>query len=272
MADTDILNADFARKYPDKFARLLGRGEAAEITQVLKKLPKPLAASIVSRLPASRIDLLLGTGAADAGRWLADAPFNDAVALLSRIPRERSLVLVNSLQHRERRRRLLQYLKYPAHSVGALVTDAPVRVGADARVEDVLAELKTLDRDRPRPVVVAHPDGTYCGVLDAWRLLTGDSTNRSVAEFCVTVPAMHPETSLAAAVNDPGWNDHSWLPVVDHERRILGGVQRSSVLSAAGKFAVDARPGRDILTVLVGDVVHLFGALLTSSLSGRGTR
>lgn len=170
MADTDILNADFARKHPDKFARLLGRGDANEISQVLNKLPKPVAASIVSRLPASRIDLLLSTGEADAGHWLADAPFNDAVALLSRIPRERSLVLVNSLKNRERRRRLLQYLKYPAHSVGALVTDAPVRVGSETQVEEVLAELRTFDRDKPRPVVVSHPDGTYCGVLDAWRL------------------------------------------------------------------------------------------------------
>lgn len=272
MADTDILNADFARKHPDKFARLLGRGDANEIAQVLEKLPRPIAASVVSRLPASRIDLLLSAGEADAAHWLTDAPFNDAVALLSRIPRERSLVLVNSLKNRERRRRLLQYLKYPAHSVGALVTDAPVRVGSETRVEEVLAELRTFDRDTPRPVVVSHPDGTYCGVLDAWRLLTGEAAKGPVAEFVVQVPAIHPETSLAAAINDPGWSDHSWLPVIDHERRILGGVSRASLLSAASKLAHDARPGRDILSVLVGDVVYLFGEMLTRSMSKRGSR
>lgn len=272
MADTDVLNADFARKYPDKFARLLGRGDANEITQVLERLPKSVAASVVSRLPASRIDLLLGTGEIDAGHWLADAPFNDAVALLSRIPRERSLVLVNSLTNRERRRRLLQYLKYPAHSVGALVTDAPIRISSDTQVADVLSELRTLDRDATRPVVVVHPDGTYCGVLDAWRLLTGGPAAGAIAEFAVQVPAMHPETSLAAAVKDPGWNDNNWLPVIDHERRILGGVLRSSVFAAASQFVHEAHPGRDILSVLVGDVVYLFGELLTRSLSKRGTR
>ncbi len=272
MADTDVLNADFARKYPDKFARLLGRGDGNEIAQVLKKLPRPVAASVVARLPASRIDLLLGAGVTDAAHWLADAPFNDAVALLSRIPRERSLVLVNSLKNRERRRRLLQYLKYPAHSVGALVTDAAVRVGSDTRIEEVLAELRTLDRDKPRPIVVAGPDGTYFGMLDAWRLLTGEPAHGTVADFVATVPAIHPETSLAAAVKDPGWNDNNWLPVIDHERRILGGVGRSSVFTAASKFAHDARPGRDVLSVLVGDVVHLFGELLTRSLSKRRTR
>ncbi|MDX1517611.1 MAG: hypothetical protein R3288_12280 [Woeseiaceae bacterium] len=272
MADTDVLNADFARKYPDKFARLLGRGDGTEISQVLKKLPRPVAASVVARLPASRIDLLLGAGESDAAQWLADAQFNDAVALLSRIPRERSLVLVNSLKHRERRRRLLQYLKYPAHSVGALVTDAPVRIGSNDAVDDVLKELRTFDRDEPRPVVVAAPDGTYFGMLDPWRLLTGEAPHGTVADFVAKVPAIYPETSLAAAVKDPGWSDHSWLPVIDHERRILGGVSRSSVFTAATKIAHDARPGRDVLSVLVGDVVHLFGELLTRSLAKRGTR
>lgn len=272
MADTDVLNADFARKYPDKFARLLGRGDGNEISEVLKKLPRPVAASVVARLPASRIDLLLGAAEPDAAHWLADAPFNDAVALLSRIPRERSLVLVNSLKHRERRRRLLQYLKYPPHSIGALVTDAPFRIGSDTGVDEALAELRTFERDDPRPVVVVAPDGTYFGLLDPWRLLTGETPHGAVAEFTTKVPAIHPETSLAAAVKDPGWNDYSWLPVIDHERRILGGVSRRGVFAAASKIAHDARPGRDVLSVLVGDVVHLFGELLTRTLSRRGTR
>ncbi len=272
MADTDVLNADFARKYPDKFARLLGRGDGNEISKVLKKLPRPVAASVVARLPASRMDLLLGADESEAAHWLADATFNDAVALLSRIPRERSLVLVNSLKHRERRRRLLQYLKYPAHSVGALVTDAPVRIGSTTGIDEVLKELRSFERDSSRPVVVVAPDGTYFGVLDPWRLLTGEPPHGSAADFVAKVPAIHPETSLAAAVKDPGWHDHSWLPVIDHERRILGGVSRSSVFTAAARFAHDARPGRDVLSVLVGDVVHLFGELLTRALTKRGTR
>ena len=272
MADTDVLNADFARKHPDKFARLLGRGDGKEIAQVLRKLPRPVAASVVARLPASRIDLLLGAEGLDAAHWLTDASFNDALALLSRIPRERSLVLVNSLKHREWRRRLLQYLKYPAHSVGALVTDAPLRVGSDTGVDEVLAELRTLERGKPRPIVVASPDGTYYGMLDAWRLLTGEPAHGTVADYVVHVPAIYPETSLAAAVKDPRWSDHNWLPVIDNERRILGGVSRSSVFTAASKFTHDARPGRDILSVLVGDVVYLFGELLTRLLSRRGAR
>ena len=77
---------------------------------------------------------------------------------------------------------------------------------------------------------------------------------------------------MAAAVKDPRWSDHNWLPVIDNERRILGGVSRSSVFTAASKFTHDARPGRDILSVLVGDVVYLFGELLTRLLSRRGAR
>lgn len=271
MAETDILNADFARKFPDKFARLLGRGEIDEIAQLLKRLPRPVAASIVARLPVTRIGALLASAQNEPENWLADAPFNDAVALLSRIPREQSLTLVNSVKNRERRRRLLQSLKYPAHSVGALVTDVPLRISADTPAPDVLAELRTLDHENPRPLVVVHPDGRYFGMLDSWRLLTGKQLAGPIGEYASPAPAIYPETSLATAILDPSWHNYNWLPVVDHELRILGGVSRYRVFSAASQHTKNARSGTDIMTILIEDVVYLFGALLTRSLSRRNT-
>ena len=126
MTEPDFLNADFARKHPDLFARSLGRGEAEEIAAVLEALPIAVAASIVSRLPASKVQALQALDQQLDEKWLANAPVEDAKTLLSRMPRERSLMLVNSLTSRKRRHRLLQYLNYPAHSIGALVTDVPL--------------------------------------------------------------------------------------------------------------------------------------------------
>lgn len=272
MTKIDSLNAEFARKYPDKFARILGRGEADDITRVLDKLPLPTAASVVSRLPATRIHALLVSGKHRLDRWLTEASLQDAVALLSRLPREQCLTLVNSLKNRERRKRLLQYLKYPAHSVGALVTDLPVRVTTDTPTDEFLAELRSLKVARPRPIVVVHPDGRYCGMLDLWQLLTRDPAVGQIEDYTSPAPAIYPETSLASSVQDPNWHDHSWLPVVDHQQRILGGISRGSVFKAAARHVKQGGAGSDLLSILVSDLTYLFGELLTRSMTKRGTR
>lgn len=271
MADIDPLNADFARQDPDTFAAVLGRGETQEIIVVLSGLPPGLAGSIVSRLPASRIGVLWAAGQDSQERWLAEAPFNDAKALLSRIPREQCLALVNSLKGRDRRRNLLQYLKYPAHSVGALVSDVPLRITAETPAADVLAELRTLPPDDPGPLVVVQADGNYLGQLDLWKLVTGNPPAGPIRDYTSPTPTLHPETSLASAAEDQNWQVHNWLPVVDHEQRILGSVSRASVFRTAGHHVDRRRPGQDFITVLVADVVRLFGNVLDSLLKKRGT-
>lgn len=269
MADTDPLSADFAKKHPDSFARILGKGSAEDIVAVLGKLPPDVAASIVSRLPASRVSGLLASGQAAEVRWLTHAPLNDAVALLSRIPREKSLAIVNKVRNRERRRRLLQFLKYPAHSLGALVSDAPVRVTVDTRAADVVAELRALDTADPGLLVVVQPDGRYLGVLDLWALFVTDPPVGAISEYVKSVSALYPETTLASAVQNKLWNEHNWLPVVDQEQNILGGVSRASVFKAARQEAGASRPWGDLFSLLIVDVVSLFGNLLESLLGER---
>ncbi|NNE60530.1 MAG: hypothetical protein HKN35_06535, partial [Woeseia sp.] len=73
-------------------------------------------------------------------------------------------------------------------------------------------------------------------------------------------------------VLDSNWHDHSWLPVIDHQQRILGGVSRGSVFKAAARHAKQGGAGGDLLTVLMSDLTHLFGEILTRSLTRRGTR
>lgn len=272
MTGIDSLTAEFARKYPDKFSRILGRGKAEDVSRVLDKLPLPVAASIISRLPVAQIIALLASGKHKPDRWLTDAPLQDSITLLSRLPREQCLTLVNSLKHRERRRRLLQYLKYPAHSVGALVTDLPVRVTADTPAEELLAEIRSLKSKRQRPIVVVHPDGRYFGILDTWLLLTRDPAVGLIEDYVKPAPAIFPETSLASSALDAGWHAHSWLPVVDHQQRILGCVTRAGVIDAAAKHARRSSSGGDLLSILIADLAFLFGELLTRSLSRRSSR
>ena len=232
MGDIDALNADFARKHPDAFANVLVHGADAEISTVLSHLPPAVAVMVAARLPSSRMSELLNAHEQAVGTWLTEAPVNDAITLLGRIPRERCLALVNSLPDRERRKRFLQYLKYPSHSVGALVTDIPLKFAADVPAEKVLADLREIDTDTTGPAVVILSENHYLGLLDIWKLYAGEAVTGPIRNYLMAAPALHAETPVASAISDPGWHTYNWLAVVDHEQRVLGGVSRARLFSA----------------------------------------
>ncbi len=262
MADIDVLHADFARSDPGAFARILARGEVDEVNAVLKQVSPAIAATVVARMPVSMIAALFNDDEDAMRVWLSDSPVDMATALLSQIPREISLVLVNSLDDRVRRRRFLQYLHYPAHSVGALVTDVPLKIRADAQAADALEELRKLGSAEPGPAVVIHADASYLGLLDMWKLLTSGSVSGTVNNYVLAASPLHAETPVASAVSDPSWHEHNWLPVVDHEQRILGGVTRARLLGAIGREA-NERASNGLFTLLLADVPYVSGQLIS---------
>lgn len=262
MSDIDALNADFARKHPDAFANLVVRGEDEEINAVLNRLPPAIAVMVASRLPVSRMSKLLNDHEDAVGSWLADAPVDDAITLLGRIPRERCLALVNSLPDRERRRRFLQYLKYPSHSVGALVTDVPLKFAADIPAEKVLAELREIDTDTTGPAVVILSEGHYLGLLDVWKLYAGEAVTGPIRNYLIAAPPLYAETPAASAISDPSWHTYNWLPVIDHEQRVLGGVSRARLFAATKRQTSGRRRSAGVFEALSKDMLYVSGQLL----------
>ena len=267
MTDMDRLSQDYAVRHPDAFARLLGRGPLDECELVIDSLPAAHKASIVARLPAIRIRQLIDTGRHTPARWLADAPLDDAVSLLSRLPRERLLRDVNSVDNRERQRRLLRQLQYPAHSVGALVVDIPLRVNAETPAADVVEELRGLDTESTGPVVVVDNKGHYVGVLDRLRLLLRSHPTGSTADYSIAVTALRPETQVDDVARIDDWHTRNWLPVIDQRDRVLGAVSRESVFRQTKEQR--AGSGGDLFVDLLADLVYLAESLLLRMLSGR---
>ncbi len=267
MSDIERLSLDFATRHPDAFARILGAGEFEEIERLLAILPAERKAAIVARLPAPHIRELLESGHQRPADWLVDAPFDDAVTLLSRLPRDKRLALVNSLPDRNRQRRLLRNQQYPPHSIGALVGDIPLRVRPESPAADVLVELRKLDHESQGPVVVVDTDDHYLGVLDRWRLLLRSPPAGSVKDYLVAVKALRPETPVVEVAKNDEWHTRNWMPVIDHRRRVLGGVSRENVLRVAKTYSGDSQRGGDILLDLATDLVFLFETLLLRTFS-----
>lgn len=257
MSDTDRLSLDFAMRHPDAFARALSRGEFEECEQVLAGLPADRMAGIVARLPGAQIRRLLNSSGQKPESWLAEAPFEDAVNLLSRLSRERRLVLINKLADSDRQRDLLRQQQYPAHSIGALVADIPQLLAAMTQAKDVVNDLRELNPDTIGPIVVVDIYGRYLGVLDRWRLLLSTPPTGLVDDFLIPLTPIRPETPVAVVARDDLWHHRNWLPVVDHRQRVLGIVSREKVMRAASTFAENVRPGGDILVDLLDELVAL---------------
>ncbi len=272
MADLDPLSLDFAARHPESFARLLGRGGVAECAEIVESLPAERKAAIVARLPAARIMELLDSGRHEPAEWLIEAPFDDAVNLLSRMPRERRLALVNSLSDKKRQRQLLRHQLYPAHSVGALVSDIRVRLSAESQAADVLAELRAIQAEDPGPIIIVDADGRYLGGLDRWRLLMQDPPAGRVRDYLVPIRAVRPETPIADVAMEEDWHLRNWLPVTDHRQRVIGAVLRARVFAAVGATRQSPRLASDILVDLLVDLVHVCDAMLEKGFNRRGVK
>lgn len=268
MSETDRLGLDFASRFPDAFARTLGHGEIEECEHVLDLLPPDKKAGIVARLPATHIRQLLGSDRQYPDQWLVEAPFEDAVNLLSRLSREQRLVLINKLADSDRQRDLLRQQQYPAHSIGALVADIPQMLAAMTQATDVVNDLRALDPDSIGPIVVVDIYGRYVGVLDRWKLLLHSSPVGLVEDYLLPLEPIRPESPVAVVAADVAWHTRNWLPVVDHRQRVLGIVSREKVMRSAQAQGDSLRAGKGILVELLDELVLLLARVLRRLVPG----
>lgn len=271
MTDADPVVADFAERFPDSFARALRQGSDEQISTIVETLPAGSVASIAARLPAGRLLALLESGEHSPKAWLQAAPFDDAVMLLSRMRRERRIALIDSLDDRGLRRRLMRHQQYPTHSAGFLVEEALLRIDIDAPVSSALTELRGLDRADMPLLVVIDAAGRYAGVLHPWRLINDGLSDRQAGEFAEDIQPIAPETPVAAAATHEGWLQHNWLPVVDNRQRLLGALSRAALFRAARRASPSRGGTAGMLLELVNGLTLTLGEMLDGILTRRPT-
>ena len=271
MTNTDPVIADFAERFPDTFARTLRQGSDTEISAVVNSLSPQSIASVVARLPSARLLALLDSGAHSARDWLENAPFDDAVMLLSRMRRERRIALIDSVQDRRLRRRLLRHQQYPVHSAGFYIEDVFQRIEIDTPASEALDELQRFDRDDPPLMVVVDTTGCYAGVLQPWQLMSERLSSQRLSELLHYVQPIAPETPVTAAAEHEGWLEHNWLPVVDNRQRVLGALSRGAVVRAASRVSPSRDGATSLMLELVEGITHTLGEMLEGVLGRRRT-
>lgn len=266
-ADPGPLVADFAARHPDIFAAEISSGSVEEIVSLVSKLPVDARIDVLARLPGSKVDDVIAAIPDFAGEWLSPAPVDKVSELLSRLPRNRRLTLLEGIASPEKRRRLMRQQQFPAHTIGNLIVDVPIRIVETAKSADIARAVRELGNRDPGLLVVISKDGDYRGALDPWPLLTAAKATR-LGDFIIDVKPLLPEMSALDVADDERWNDFAWLPVVDHEGQVLGRVARSRVLKAARDQALESLHRQDFVTSLFAEFVHLCGGILERLLSG----
>ncbi|MCB1684107.1 MAG: hypothetical protein R3E82_09910 [Pseudomonadales bacterium] len=272
MSEVDPLLLDFAETDPAAFARVIAQSDTAAVDELLSALPSAQGAAVACRMPAGRISTLLGTDASRSRGWLEAASFEDAVALLSQVPKLQRLELVNGMQQRQRKRRLLQYLNYPAHSVGALVDEPLVLLTEETPIKDVLPELRGASEGEEQPAIVIDSLGRYHGVLDLWHLALTERPEGTVKDFLVSLPSLRAELPIKDAVSLPEWASRGWMPVVDHEDHVVGWVSRSRLFARAEEGEASMHAARESLLDVVSQMIRVMSDLLGRLLAPRGSR
>jgi Mg/Co/Ni transporter MgtE len=271
MTETDPVIAAFAEQFPDSFVRVLRQGSDEEISATVESLPPHTIAAIAARLPAARLLALLESGAHSPLAWLENAPFDDAVMLLSRMRRERRIALIGSLRDRKLQRRLMRHQQYPVHSAGFYVEDVFLRIDIDTPASEATDELRSFNQDELPLIVVVDPAGRYTGVLRPWQLMSNRLVSQRLGEHVEYIQPIAPETPVIAAAEHEGWLEHNWLPVVDNKQRVLGALSRAAVLRAASRVAPSREVATSLFLELVDSITHTLGDILDGVLSRRKT-
>lgn len=264
---SERLVEDFARRDPDRFAAVCAHGAFDELMTVLGALPAETAVAVTARLPAEAFERLTSERAGELRGWLDSATFDDAVALIVRLSRHEATLLVDEIDNRKLRHRLRQFMIFPEHCVGAIVTSVALQAYEDTPVADVLAELRRIGGSAEIPAVVLNASGRLVGKLDLWKLLMSEVLVGTAGDFVAPIPMLHPETSLASAKALPYWSEHQWLPVVDGEHRLLGAASRRQVAED-----VEAQQSSLLLEGIADLVGQFYGVgadLLSRVLGGR---
>lgn len=259
---------DFATKAPESFAATLDKASLSDIIAILNTFPSAPRAAVLANLSAELIDALYLDQSFEFLPCIEKGALEDAKTILIRLSRSKRLKQVDMLSAGVRRRTLKRFLNYPEHSLGSYVSNDVIIVTENASLASVLATIK---KNRPAcPVIIQTTAGYYAGILDARRVLEGDS-KANIGEFANPVKALQAETSIQEAVDADQWLNNILLPVVDHESHVLGVVSRERILNRMAHFSPPVERVQHTLESMIGTYFKVMSGLMQSLLNSKSS-
>lgn len=245
--------------HPQNAARTLEAFDPQRLTPLFDSLPESISAGLVGELSPALAAASLA--AMDCERIAAILQYLDADMagmILRRFDRDRRHDVFNFLPA-SNWVGLRMVLRYPENAVGSVMDPNVLSVHEQMPVANVLKNMRLFKEQLLHAVYVTDRYHAFAGMLDVRELFFADEQQLAVelmrpAELTVTA-----RTSLASLRDDAIWAGQSELPVLDHNRRFLGVLHRTSVHKALAHLV--ARQPND---GLVGTALALSELLWTA--------
>lgn len=216
------LSRKYAEQYPEQFAQELATCSVKETADILSSLTGKTILRVSAHLGATQLRELILNSLLSADKIFAGSTLDEASVLLTRLPRDLSLALVTAVTNKSKQRELRRYLNYPPHSVGAIATSASLQFLDTDLVSGIIVELSQFESQEEPAIVIVDATGKYIGVLDTWKMLPVYKSKSPVSRILSVVEPLRAEFEHSTAITDAQWATRNWLPVVDHQNRLVG--------------------------------------------------
>lgn len=264
--DQSTLLSDFAGKAPKDFAFIINRASLSESSSLLNDLPIDSCSAVLAQLSPTTLDSIVVEIFDKFVECIEKGPLENARAILARLPQSKRRELLATLPATPRRRSLQRFMNYPTHSVGTLATSELIIVPQNIDTESALTLIR---HSTPgNPVLLESTGGQYVGVMNARRVVEG-GPNEEFEKFSEYVKPLPAESPVSEILDAEQWRNNTILPVVDHENRILGVVDREAVINASGNTKPQAEKVQDLLETVLRLYLNVLAALL-GTFTGKG--
>ena len=236
---------------PAKTSEFLVTVNDEAIARTVTSLTAGYASLCITLLPMNRkvalFKLLETQSAVDIFRYL---PNKEKVRLLNQLPLRKRLA-IQTLN------------KYNQNSVGAWMNTDFISVREEKIVEEVIELIQSSDLPNKNYVMVVNAQRQFVSILNTSQLLTAGlksriSSVRNKAIYCLTARA-----TMQEIAQHEGWKHFTILPVVEHDKRLVGVISYEVLTSALEKSHIEFTAR----TANMGDeALSLFGSLFNNSI------
>ena len=241
------LSEAYCTQHPDEVARLLEQMAQEEAAEALGMLDATAAAAVLGRCGAHRAAAILAAlPVAHASATIAQ--LDPAVAAQSlRQMAEQTRDAIIEATPPQIARTLLQTLRFPEGTAGAMADPHTPAVCNDLSVGEVLAHLRSVPRARLHYYIyVVNREHRLVGVLDFRDLLSAAPEEPVAMLMQSDVFRVSAWANRAAILAHPGWRHFHALPVVADGNRYVGALRHETLR----RLTAVAEGGGDMQRVL----------------------
>ena len=251
---SEKLTHAFLSKHPDTAARVLEKLDPEEVVALFDALPariilpvmrsmsSMIAAQCLRSMDIEKQTTLVGElGARVSANIIRLWAAQDRNQLLRRLPKRMSVSM-----------RML--LSYPVDSVGSIMNTEFVSVNNSQTIGDIELLLRKSKVDQQYEVYVTDDTQRLKGIVSIMRLLREDNQLKVSQIMDKTIPAILATSHISQVLEHANWEIQQTLPVVDRDKRLVGTLQRSTVLR---KLETRSQ-GSESSGYLAGDIVSAY--------------